>query len=59
MAGISNGTVTLEKVIQLDAPATLEASSKLASIALNAPTTMRKIVVTPLRPSRKTMPQRL
>ena len=59
MAGVSSGRKMPKKVLRPEAPATLAASSRLGSMARNAPTMIRKVVVTPLRPSSRTMPQRL
>ena len=50
---------TRMNVVRWDAPETRAASSRLGSIALKAPAMTRKIVVTPLSPSRKIMPHRL
>src|SRR5262245_48296221 len=58
-AGSSTGMNTRTNVVRWDAPETRAASSRLGSIALNAPAMTRKIVVTPLSPSRKIRPQRL
>jgi hypothetical protein len=55
-AGNSTGSVTWKKVPRGPAFETRAASSRLGSIIRKEPTTMRKMVVTPLSPSRKISP---
>ena len=55
-AGNKTGKVTWKKVPMELAFDTRAASSKLGSIIRKEPTTIRKMVVTPLSPSRKMSP---